>query len=201
MKNKKTSVIPGPHPRFKLNQVSLEQSNISFNEMIQLYIDFFNQKGNSLNKDILFKSTPTQHIFETDIDVEIPKEQNSGHLLTLQMIVKVIINEKYIFSLCEMVMDEKYYNSNKDILFYHFEKLNKNLNQLGINHYIKHGHSLGPKMGMELVWKNLLTEESFNFYYSQLLRIFEQFVFTFDFLQKYLKKLDLGNKSYVFPVF
>ena len=197
---RKINIIPGPSPIYGLDQVSLEESTLSFSEMIELYKKLFKQKGHIIEYKIGSQPTLTQHRFTTNIEIEIPKERNSGHTLNLDMILNVIVNKGYLVSQCEMSMDEEYYNLNKNSLLNFLFGLNDDLNKLGINHYVR-DDDFGPVLGWEQVWENLLTEESFSIYYFHILNNFEQFSHNFDHLNKFLYKLRLGDDQYVFPQF
>ena len=196
----KIIITPGPSKIYSLNLKPLEKSDISFDRMVQLYKTFFLKKGNPLEDNIAYKPTLTQKRFISNIEINIPKELNSGQELKLIMVLNIIVNQKYIISYCEMKMDNEYLNSNKKYLINYLNGLNTEFNELGVRYYINND-KLENSLGWEQVWENVLDNTALEMYYSQIINNLNQFGHNFDFLEKYLDKLKLDNGQVVFPYF
>jgi len=200
--DQESTLVPGPPKKYSFGEnKTLEESGLSVFETHQLYSDYFQSKGHKLDYKIGKESTPTQIFMTTNIETEVPEEINQGHPFKLDMVVDFIINQKFIISKCEMMMDRAYFSDNKGSLFNFIDSLNEDAHEIGVNHFAVTTDDGLDILGWEQIWLNLLSEEMFEMYYFHITNNLDQFSHNFDHLHKFLSKLDLGDEKSLFPQF
>ncbi len=188
----------------KWSPTVLDGSNNYFSKAVMQYIQYFKNHGYTLENKIGFESTPTEEWFQTKIDVIVPPQINNGYELEKDLILTVVINKTYIICMCEMLIDDDshYSEDQVDTFIARLNKLNEYYCSKGFRFVpVQRIREDGLMLRIELVWKNLLTEEMFDQYCSLLSQGFQEYGENFDVIAPLLEKVDLGDGRVIFPKF
>ena len=200
-------IFPGPDPdveKWVGSIAPFETSSVSFEAMVGQYKEYFYSRGHRLDDTFGYSQASTKRHFTTKLAVKVPPAVNEGHELHTSLILTIAIYEKYLVTVCNMALADAEYcndaNSNPFILL--LNKLNQKYCKLGMQFIMlpAENHS-GGYLSFQLVWRNLLAESHLNEYYSLLKQGFQEYGEHFRIFADVLKKIELEEDTYTFPVF
>jgi hypothetical protein len=178
-------------------------SGLTFANILDVYSKFFKKHNQKLENRIGYNNSPTQAYFQSSLSVFVPPEINNGIELEQELIFSIIINQKFLISRCEMILENntKYSESDADKFIVMMNRLNDLYCQRGLRFITHNDNDFNLTFRIELVWKNILTDSLFE-EYLKLLRIgFQEYGNNFNTIEPILHKIEIKGGGLLFPQF
>jgi len=196
-------VGPSSDIQARLGRITpLVESNIEYSAMLTRYLEFFKSRGHKLDPQLGYKPKPTRRHFQTNLPYETAPDQNAGHIHKAELMIWIAIYEDYLVTSSSMALQdaELFNDENANPLILLLNRLNEKYCRLGMQFGMMPDtqHSGGTLL-FQLVWKNVLTKQHLDEYYSVLKSGFREYGDNFDIFASVLLKFQLDEEHVVFP--